>query len=441
MRISNRSFLNSLYSIVSEDKKLLVAISGGIDSMVLLNLCSKNIPLKQLHGIHINHNLSSQANEYENFVKKWCSEKKIPLIVNTEKRKTFKGESVEMWGRRVRYRNFFKSLNDLNFDYLLTAHHGNDSLETILMNIERGCFVRGLRGIIPKNEQIVRPLINYKKSDIITYAKKNSIDFVHDVTNDDISIKRNYTRKCIVPKLIERDSLIFDKFSDISRKSQNAIYKEKVIMRFISSKMKVNSAFYNLNDKDLLNFNMYFKIRLIKEIVGESDMPWSRHKYNLLNNFILKSKTGLKLKINKYWELLRDRTKWILNKNRVEKIKINIDGFGFYNVDHRIISFKETDERVFRNNANTELIDFDKIKNKNIQIRNWINGDKFQPLGMKGSKKVSDYLIDKKIDIFKKEKQLVVTANSEIIWLCGQRLSNKVKVKDNTCNFMELSIF
>ena len=139
--------------------------------------------------------------------------------------------------------------------------------------------------------------------------------------------------------------------------------------------------------------------------------------------------------------MLRDRTEWILNKNRVEKIKINIDGFGFYNIDHRIISFKETDERIFRNNANTELIDFDKIKNKNIQIRNWVNGDKFQPLGMKGSKKVSDYLIDKKIDIFEKEKQLVVTANSEIIWLCGQRLSNKVKIKDNTCNFMELSIF
>tara|TARA_A100000164_G_C21885825_1_gene762700 strand:- start:69 stop:1352 length:1284 start_codon:yes stop_codon:yes gene_type:complete len=425
-----------------KDKKLLIAISGGIDSMVLLDLCSKNIPLNKLHGIHINHNLSSQANEYEKFVKERCFEKKISLIVYTEERKTFKGESMEMWGRRVRYRNFFKSLNDLNFDYLLTAHHGNDSFETILMNIERGCSIRGLRGIIPKNGQIIRPLINFKKSDIITYAKKNSIDFIYDLTNDDISIKRNYTRKCIVPNLIAKDGLILDKFSDISRKSQNAIYKEKVIMRFIASKMKDNCDFYNLNDEDLLNFNMYFKIRLIKEIVGESDLPWNRHKYKLLNNFILKSKTGFKIEINKSWELLRDRTKWILNKkNRVEKIKINIDGFGFYNVGHRIISFKETDEHVFRNNANTELIDFDKIKNKDIQIRNWVKGDKFQPLGMKGSKKVSDYLIDKKIDIFKKEKQLVVTADNEIIWLCGQRLSNNVKIKDNTCNFMELSIF
>ena len=105
------------------------------------------------------------------------------------------------------------------------------------MNIQQRCSIKGLRGIIPKNRQIIRPMLNYKKSDINSYAKKNNIDFIHDISNDDISIKRNYVRKCIVPKLIEKDSLIVNKFSNISRKSQYAILKEKVLMRFLAMKI------------------------------------------------------------------------------------------------------------------------------------------------------------------------------------------------------------
>ena len=110
-------------------------------------------------------------------------------------------------------------------------------------------------------------------------------------------------------------------------------------------------------------------------------------------------------------------------------------------INNTIISFKKTDKQNFQSDLNIELIDFDKIKNKSIQIRNWMKGDKFQPFGMRGSKKVSDYLIDTKVDCFNKEKQLVVTADDEIIWLCGQRLSDKVRVTHDTINLMELSIY
>ena len=442
MRISDKNFKSALNLIVPENKKLLIAISGGIDSMVLMDLCSKNIPLNQLHCIHINHNLTDQANEYEDLVVHRCMEKKISLIVKSEKRSDTKGESMEMWGRRIRYRNYFKTLNRVNFDYILTAHHADDNIETILMNIDRGCSPRGLRGIIPKNGKIIRPMLIYKKSDVIKYAKNNNIDYVYDLSNNDTAIKRNYIRKFLVPKLIEKNNLIVKRFSELSRTAQNVIFKEKVIMQHLASKIKIDlDSSYHLNDSDLLNFSTYFKIRLIKEILGESELPWRRHKYDLLRNFFVKSKTGSKLEINNKWMFLRDRNKWILYKNRSKKIKINIDEFGSYNFNDITISLKKTEKRNFDNNINSELIDFDIIKKKHIQIRSWANGDKFQPLGMKGSKKVSDYFIDKKIDNFNKESQLVLTAGDDIIWICGQRLSDKVKITNSTTNIMELSLF
>lgn len=441
MSISNKSFSASLFSIIEKNKKLLIAISGGIDSGVLLDLCIKNIALANIHTIHINHNLTLQAKKYEYFVRKNCLEKNIPLTVVSEKRNSVNGESMEMWGRKIRYKNFYQSLIELNFDYVLTAHHANDNLETVLMNLDRGCYVKGLRGIVPKNGKIIRPLLKYKKSDIISYANKNKIDFIHDLSNNDIAMKRNYIRKKLEPSLASKNSPLIERFREISRSAQKAIKREKILMKLIANNVRNEKDHpFFLRDQELASFNNYFKIRLIKELISEQHLSWSRHKQNSLKSFIFKSITGSKFEINKKWILLRDRTKWILYINKHRKIKINIDGFGTHNFAGTFFSFKKTKKRSFNRDANIELIDLDMIKNKNIQIRNWTNGDKFQPLGMNGNKKVSDYLIDKKVDGFTKERQLVVTANDEIVWLCGQIISNKFKITNHTSNMLELSM-
>ena len=441
MSISNKSFSASLFSIVEKNKKLLIAISGGIDSEILLDLCIKNIALANIHAIHINHNLTLQAKKYEHFVRRNCFEKNIPLTVVSEKRNSINGESMEMWGRKIRYKNIYQSLIEQNFDYALTAHHANDNLETLLMNLDRGCYVKGLRGIVPKNGKIIRPLLKYKKSDIISYANKNKIDFIHDLSNDDIAMKRNYIRKKLEPFLASKNSSLIERFSEISKSAQKAIKRENVLMKLIANNVRIEKDYpFFLRDQELASFNSYFKIRLIKELIGEQDLSWSRHKQNSLKSFMFKSITGSKFEINKKWILLRDRTKWILYINKHRKIKINVDGLGTHNFDGMFFSFKKTNKRAFNRDANTELIDLDIIKNKNIQIRNWTNGDKFQPLGMNGNKKVSDYLIDKKVDGFNKEMQLVLTANDEIVWLCGQIISNKFKITNRTSNMLELSM-
>ena len=442
MSILSKNFSSLLSLIVGSNKKFLIAISGGVDSEVLLDLCLKNIPLNNLHAIHINHNLTAQARRYEHFVKKNCFKKKIPLTVISENRSNIRGESMEMWGRRVRYKGFYNTLIKLNFDYVLTAHHANDNLETVLMNLDRGCYIKGLRGILPKNGKVVRPLIEFKKSDILSYANENKIDFIHDETNDDIAIKRNYVRKKLESSLVANDSNVIERFLKITRKAQNAITKEKLVTRIAVDNLKKgeDDSFF-LEDSELRSFNSYFKIRLIKEIIGESNLSWSRHKYNKLKNFLSKSRSGERFFINKEWVLLRDRINWVLYMNNHKKIKIDVEEFKTQEFNGEIISFKKTKKRAFSPDVNTELIDLDTVKNKDIQIRNWTNGDKFQPLGMDGTKKVSDYLIDRKIDRLSKEKQLVMTANDEIVWLCGQRISNKFRITNNTSNMLELSMY
>ena len=213
-----------------------------------------------------------------------------------------------------------------------------------------------------------------------------------------------------------------------------------IIKSFAQSIPKNSLGFFEIKDEELNYFTNYHKLILIKEIIGETNLPWRSHKYNLLKDYISKSKTGSSLRLNKSWLLLRDRKKWILNQNKIRKTNTTIDDFGKYRLNNgSSLLLSKTDKPTFTKDKNIEVIDYEKVKNKNLKVRSWVYGDSFQPLGMHGKKKVSDFLIDNKIDCFEKQSQLVLTANDDIIWLCGQRISDKVKVTKNTSTMMELS--
>lgn len=441
MKITTRSFAKTLFSLINENKKVLIGLSGGMDSVVLLDLCEKIIPSGKLFAIHINHGLTKESDNHEKFVYKICIDKNIPLILKAEKRTIKRNESDEMWARRIRYNHYFQTLIEKNYDYVLTAHHANDNCETIIMNLDNGCSINGLKGIPSINGKVVRPLIGYKKIDIINYAQSNKINYVDDVSNNDLSIKRNYVRKKVLTKLQKIDKDIINKFSNISNKATQSVSKLNLIIKSFAQSIPKNSlGFFEIKDEELNFFTNYHKLVLIKEIIGETNLPWRSHKYNLLKDYISKSKTGSSLRLNKSWLLLRDRKKWILNQNKIRKTNTTIDDFGKYRLNNgSSLLLSKTDKPTFTKDKNIEVIDYEKVKNKNLKVRSWVYGDSFQPLGMHGKKKVSDFLIDNKIDCFEKQSQLVLTANDDIIWLCGQRISDKVKVTKNTSTMMELS--
>ena len=441
MKITVESFAKTLFSLINENKKLLIGFSGGMDSSVLLDLCEKIIPPGKLLAIHINHGLTIESDIHEKFVHKICIDKNIPLILKAEKRTKKRNESDEMWARRIRYNHYFQTLVEKNYDYVLTAHHANDNCETIIMNLDNGCSINGLKGIPLVNGKVVRPLMDYKKIDIINYAKSNRINHVDDLSNNDLSIKRNYVRKKVLTKFEEIDKDIINKFSNISNKATKSVSKLNLIIKSFAQSLPKNSlGYFEIKDEKLNYFTTYHKLTLIKEIIGETNLPWRSHKYSLLKDYISKSKTGSNLRLNESWMILRDRKKWILSQNKIRKTNTTIDKFGKYSLNNgSSLLLSKTDKLMFTNDKNIEVIDYEKVKNKNLKVRSWVYGDWFQPLGMQGKKKVSDFLVDTKINCFEKENQLVLTANNDIIWLCGQRISDKVKVTKNTSTMMELS--
>ena len=180
-------------------------------------------------------------------------------------------------------------------------------------------------------------------------------------------------------------------------------------------------------DEQVAFLSLNQKVRLIKYLIGDEKISWRYNRWKSMEQWINSAKIGSYLKLNLKWKLLRDRSKLILKKD-----KIDTDGFS--------LILKEVDYYKKSNNSYKETIDGSSIEGKKLKLREWKHGDSFQPLGMTGKKKISDLLIDKKIDFFHKEKQMVVTADKKIIWVCGYQISETVKVLDKTTYFMELSL-
>jgi tRNA(Ile)-lysidine synthase len=295
------------------------------------------------------------------------------------------------------------------------------------MNLDNGCSIEGLRGIPKINKFILRPLIDFSRKDIELYIDKYNLPFVKDLSNDDILIKRNLIRHKLLKPWVEQSSNLLLKFDNLSKKAESAVNRINLLIKELSKTLEIKDNSILINDAKISFLTLNQKVRLVKYLIGDNNISWRYHKWKSMEKWINNSKIGSNFNINSEWRFLRDRSRFILNKN-----KIGSDGFS--------LVLKEVNEYSKSNNSSKEIIDGSMIEGKKIKLRKWMHGDFFQPLGMNGGKKISDLLIDKKIDIFTKEKQMVVTANNKIIWVCGHRISDTVKVQDKTTKFMELSL-
>ncbi len=429
-----------------QDKRVLLAVSGGLDSVVLFHLFLKLAQEQSVSFgvIHINHNLRPEAGQEAEFVLKLCELNNIAYFLETlDPGSILKGISIEAWGRTERYAAFQEVADQQGYNFIATAHHLNDHVETVLMHIGDGCGIDGLKGIRTQIGAIVRPLLPFSQAEIRDFARENKIDWMEDPSNNELRFRRNrYRHEIIAPWLEAENGLL----KAVNFLSSRAVEMDELIA---FSAKKIADQVIRLSDDNSItiavdsikSLPVLLQVGLIRKIVDTSGQPWRRHRWNNLINFIKNATTGRFLELTDGWVILRNRDDFILTLDNTDQYQVKVKPGTDTRCGNYILKWREVQAvKQFTDTPWSEYIDAGYLKGKTLILRNWLPGDHFRPLGMGGTKKISDLLIDARVDRFQKANQLILEADNEIIWVCGRRLSDLVKITSATKSFVELTI-
>jgi len=427
--------INLKFSFLKE-KKLLIAISGGLDSVVLTHLLHKlNFDISLAH---CNFNLRGiESDNDEVFVKNLGENIDIKTFTTHFKTEKYAQEnqlSTQVAARNLRYDWFEEIINQHQFDFVVTAHHADDNLETFLINLTRGTGLEGLTGIPELNGNIVRPFLIFSRDEIETYATENTIEWREDKSNASIKYVRNKIRHQIVPVLKEINSTLLESFQKTSEHLQES---QQLIEASISNfKKKVVAVSENGN----------IKIDITK--IQETNNP-KAYLYQLLKEFgftewndithLLTAQSGKEV-VSKTHRLLKDRDFLILSK--IEKKAKNTVFLISENTAEikNPIHLKISDVSAIENENNT-TIDVDRTNiSFPLTLRKWQYGDFFHPKGMQGKKKISNYFKDEKFSLLDKENTWLLCSNNAIIWVVGQRQDNRFLADKNTAYVLKIEL-
>ncbi len=413
---------------------LLVSVSGGIDSIVCAYIFKKfNYPISIAH---CNFQLRKKDSDADaTFVKKWAAKNKIPYFEKkfNVKKSTGKGQSIQMIARDLRYQWFYELAAKEGFAHIVTAHHLNDSIETSLMNMIRGTGISGLTGIPAVNGKVVRPMLHIFKEEIERYAKKEKINFRLDKSNLTTKYKRNKIRHQLIPLLTKYNPNFLEVFAGNLDAWQNIskVYRQAV------ARLRTELVQYD----ELMGA---FKISVLElmargvndEILFELVSEFGFNSSQATQIFeAIHHQPGKKF-YSKEHVLLIDRL-FIIIKAADEVLEISggyeiEDNFPFENESWKIGLLETKKLETLHTGPNEMLLDYKQL-DWPIQIRRWKSGDKFTPMGMKGKKKVSDFLTDLKTDRFRKDDTwLIETAKGKIAGVIGFRPDEKFKISKNS---------
>ena len=437
-------FLNRFISFVEKNQlfsakdKLLIATSGGIDSIVLCDLIRE--AGFQYAIAHMNFQLREEESDLdEQFVRELAEKNKAACYCSKVDCRSYakqNGISIEMAARELRYQWFDELAKSNNFQFILTAHHKNDQTESILLNVTRGTAYQGFQGIKLKSGNIVRPLLFADREEIVQYAKERNLVFRFDKSNDDVDFKRNRIRKNVIPQLeiinpdihdtVSRNAILFQKYSDfISHHLEQRIQK---ISRIIDNKLYIDfeqiqyDAYYELYLYEILRIYGFTSMQ-IKSITSSISMQTGKKFYS--NTHVLRV----------------NRDQFVISKsssqNRLE-ITVNkedeIVSIQDATMAFSVISHNEIDDI---KNPYHAYLNFDEISFP-LTIRNWRKGDRFIPYGNKGIKKLSDYFIDQKIESGEKNNIILLVSGDDIIWVAPHRIDERYKVSSNSNRILKV---
>ncbi len=410
-----------------KEKKILIACSGGLDSVVLTRLL-KNLQFN-ISLAHCNFSLRGlESDGDKEFVMKLADKLSIPIFTKIFDTKTYASKnkiSTQMAARDLRYEWFDELINNYNFDYLLTAHHLDDDLETFLINLSRGTGLRGLTGIPENNEKIIRPLLNFTRQDLLKYAQKETINWREDSSNSKADYLRNKLRLEVIPKLKETDVSLLKNFQQTQKHLKESLLLVEDYMVLIQ-----NLVFNETSNGLKIDIYRLQELPNTKAVLYELLSPYGFTAWEDISD-LLNAQSGKQI-FSKTHRLLKDRGDFLLTE-----IGSNLDSESVF-----ISEELETIETPFKlqinrvsevNNLSDKVVyvDFEKLKFP-LEIRNWKEGDYFYPFGMKGKKKLSKFFKDEKLSLVAKEKARVLCTDNVIVWVMGMRLDDRFKVTENT---------
>lgn len=431
MLIKLKNHIQTNFNYLKE-KKLLLAISGGIDSMVLLHLFHK---LEfDITVAHCNFSLRNEESDAdEDFVRTTCEALKISFYIQRFDTKQFASDyklSIQLAARKLRYDWFSELLSEQKLDYVLTAHHLDDEIETFLINFTRGTGLEGLTGIPAKNENVIRPLLKFSREQIEVFAKENNIKWKEDSSNSSNKYLRNKLRHDVVPILKELNPSFMNSFQntlDNLKQSQSLVDDASRIVYRKVVQEEENQKKINISElKQLENYEAY----LYQWLKPLGFTAWD-DIYDLVE-----AQSGKQVFSADYL-LLKDRNDLIVTTRdfgnqisyKIEKTNLQVNiplKLTLCNIGY-----------ISNLNSNCIFVDEDKISFP-LTIRKWQEGDVFYPSGMQGKKKVSKYFKDQKFSLIDKQNQWLLCSNDEIVWIINQRADQRFLADDNTKNILKI---
>jgi tRNA(Ile)-lysidine synthase len=417
-------------------KKVLLATSGGKDSMVMVHLLQH---LDYEIGIaHCNFQLRGiESFDDQYFVKQYAVANNIPVFITQFDTKAFSEDykiSTQVAARELRYNWFYELLETEKYDYILTAHHADDNLETFLINLSRGTGLEGLIGIPEQNEKVVRPLLAFSQKEIEDYASVNGIQWREDSSNASDKYLRNKIRHHVVPLLKELNPnflLSFHKTQGYLQQAQDMVDDAAIMVYQQVAQQDGDTIYFDLQQlQKLPNYKSY-----LYQWLNEFGFKAWDDIYDLVD-----SQSG-KCVYSSEYRLLKDRDSLLLSRlneeDEIQKYSI-LENQKEVNIPLNLSFCKVADISIGSNK--TIFVDADKIHYP-LVLRHWNEGDHFQPFGMDGkSKKISKLFKDEKLSLIEKESKWLLCSNTEIVWVIGLRQDERFRIDNTTKNILKIQL-
>ncbi|TAE89732.1 MAG: tRNA lysidine(34) synthetase TilS [Bacteroidetes bacterium] len=418
--------------------RFIVAVSGGIDSMSLLHACIVN----QLDIVvaHCNFNLRGDESDADmQLVIEFCQLHHIPFFIkqfNTKAICDATGKSVQETARQLRYQWFESLLSEANASYVLTAHHGNDLVETFLINACRGAGLKGLSSIPQVNGAVIRPWLFLKQEFIQNYAKANNVPFRHDASNDAINYTRNYIRHEVIPLL-----KVVNKQTELNL--IDAIHHLKEASTIVNEKVAELKELHTLTSEDsfIIKHNQVSQLPYCNTLLHDWLKPYGFHGQSIKEASNPHQNTG-SIWLSDHYQMLYNRGVLIITKL---KPKYTHEIYIQHVEDQQITWLNQTIEMRLLSQPpqgyekGKIYIDASLLKTP-LTLRNWQEGDTFIPFGMTNFKKLSDFFTNLKLGAIDKHEVPILCSGDQILAVIPYRVDNRFRLRETTAQVLEISI-